>query len=59
LPKPGSAANVRKISTRHDARLVAAMLAQGLSNLLTLNRTDFLRYSEITAIDPVDISGAT
>ncbi len=36
----------------HDARLVAAMRAHGLTHLLTLNTKDFERYSEITAIHP-------
>ena len=38
----------------HDARMVAVMQAHGLSHLLTLNRTDFLRYSGITAVDPTE-----
>jgi predicted nucleic acid-binding protein len=40
----------------HDARLVAAMRVHGLSNLLTLNRADFLRYSGITVVDPQDLA---
>ncbi len=38
----------------HDARLVAAMNVHGVSHILTLNPTDFLRYSKIgiVAIDP-------
>lgn len=39
----------------HDARLVAAMLANGISQLLTLNDRDFQRYSEITALHPRDL----
>lgn len=37
----------------HDARLVAAMRVHGISHLLTLNRADFLRYRDITVVDPV------
>jgi len=36
----------------HDARLVAAMIVHGLTNILTFNITDFARYSEITAVNP-------
>lgn len=36
----------------HDARLVAAMLTHGLTNILTFNTTDFTRYTEITAVHP-------
>lgn len=36
----------------HDARLVAAMLVHGVSNVLTLNDRDFARYSGISAIHP-------
>jgi predicted nucleic acid-binding protein len=36
----------------HDARLVAAMCSYGLTQLLALNRADFLRYREITAVHP-------
>lgn len=36
----------------HDARLVALMLAHGVTHLLTLNPADFARYSEITAVTP-------
>ncbi len=37
----------------HGARLVAAMLAGGIQNLLTLNGADFARYRElITVVDP-------
>ena len=43
----------------HDARLVAAMRAHGLSHLLTLNRADFLRYGDITIVDPEQFSAPT
>jgi predicted nucleic acid-binding protein len=40
----------------HDARLVAAMLVQGVTHLLTFNDADFKRYAEITVVNPQDIS---
>ena len=36
----------------HDTRLVAAMLVHGLTHILTFNISDFLRYPEITAVNP-------
>ena len=36
----------------HDARLVAAMQAHGVENLLTLNVRDFERYSEVKPVHP-------
>ncbi len=36
----------------HDARLVAAMQAHGVTHLLTLNTGDFARYPGITAVHP-------
>lgn len=36
----------------HDTRLVAAMLAHGLTHLLTFNVADFIRFSGITVLDP-------
>lgn len=39
----------------HDARIVAAMLAYKVPNLLTFNKDDFKRYTEITPIDPRNI----
>ncbi len=36
----------------HDARLVAWMLAQGITHILTLNPADFARYSGITTVVP-------
>jgi|SRR5579859_1241481 len=36
----------------HDARLVAAMYVHGLSHILTLNVTDFNRFSGLTAVHP-------
>ena len=39
----------------HDARLVAAMLAHGLTHILTFNTGDFKRFSEISAVDPASV----
>jgi predicted nucleic acid-binding protein len=39
----------------HDARLVAAMLAHGVTHLLTFNVADFRRYPEFTAVHPQDV----
>lgn len=39
----------------HDARIVAAMLAHKISNLLTFNTADFKRYAEISAVDPRNV----
>ncbi|MCI0490746.1 MAG: type II toxin-antitoxin system VapC family toxin [Blastocatellia bacterium] len=39
----------------HDARLVAAMLAHGISHLLTFNTDDFKRFAAITAVNPHDV----
>ena len=43
----------------HDARLVAAMRAHGLTHILTLNTTDFARYAgspyNIVARDPASV----
>jgi predicted nucleic acid-binding protein len=36
----------------YDARLAAAMLVHGISHILTLNVTDFSRYSGLTAVHP-------
>jgi hypothetical protein len=42
----------------HDARLVAAMLAHGVPQILTLNPRDFQRYTEITVLHPADVVAA-
>lgn len=42
----------------HDARLVAAMLVHGVSNILTLNDRDFGRYSGISVVHPRAIFAA-
>jgi predicted nucleic acid-binding protein len=39
----------------HDARLVAAMIAHGLSHILTFNDKDFRRYQGITVMTPADV----
>lgn len=39
----------------HDARLVAAMLAHGVTHLLTFNDVDFRRYAEITVLAPAAV----
>src|SRR5437762_11143764 len=39
----------------HDTRLVAAMLAHGLTHLLTFDVRDFKRSTEITVVNPQDI----
>lgn len=39
----------------HDARLVALMLSHGVTQLLTLNTSDFVRYPEIAALTPADV----
>lgn len=43
----------------HDARLVAAMVVQGISHLLTFNTDDFKRFTEVTAVDPHDVATIT
>ena len=40
----------------YDARLVAAMVVQGVSAILTFNVQDFARYSEIAVLDPRSIA---
>jgi len=40
----------------HDARVVAAMLVHGVTQILTLNVGDFTRYREITAVAPDEIN---
>lgn len=39
----------------HDARLVASMLAHGVTHLLTFDVTDFRRYGQIQAAHPQDV----
>jgi len=40
----------------HDARLVAAMNAHNLTHLLTFDQRDFKRFSEISVVNPQDIT---
>jgi predicted nucleic acid-binding protein len=40
----------------HDARLVAAMLAHGVTHLLTLNDQDFARYPGISVLHPREVA---
>lgn len=39
----------------HDARIAAAMIAHGITHLLTFNGTDFKRYPGITVLEPKDV----
>lgn len=39
----------------HDARLVAAMEAHGLTAILTFDKSGFSRYSGIEVVDPTDV----
>ncbi len=40
----------------HDARLVAIMLVHNLTHILTFNSRDFMRFPEITVINPTDFN---
>jgi predicted nucleic acid-binding protein len=39
----------------HDARLAAAMIVHGVESILTFNGPDFLRYREISVLDPASV----
>lgn len=39
----------------HDARLVAAMIVHGITDLLTFNKQDFQRFTNITVLTPADV----
>lgn len=39
----------------HDARYVAAMIVHGITHLLTDNKTDFKRFTNITALSPSEV----
>ena len=41
----------------HDASLVAAMKAHGLTAILTFDRTGFSRYPDIEVVHPADVAG--
>jgi len=43
----------------HDARLVAAMVCHGIEQLLTFNRTDFTRFTQITILEPEKVITGT
>lgn len=40
----------------HDTRLVAAMLVHNVTHLLTFNTDDFKRYTEITVVNPQNVT---
>jgi predicted nucleic acid-binding protein len=40
----------------HDARLVAAMLVQGIKHILTFNASEFARYPKIVVLDPISVA---
>jgi predicted nucleic acid-binding protein len=40
----------------HDARLVAAMLVHGVTDILTFNPDNFKRFGQITAVHPTAIN---
>ncbi len=42
----------------HDTRLVAAMMTHGIEKILTINTTDFKRFTEIQAVHPLEIINA-
>lgn len=42
----------------HDAKLVALMMAHGVTRIITLNPGDFARYTDITALTPQQILDA-
>jgi predicted nucleic acid-binding protein len=39
----------------HDARIVAAMMAQQVDQILTFDLNDFKRYRGITVVHPMDV----
>lgn len=39
----------------HDARLVAMMQSLQISHILTLNKSDFLRYAGLTVLTPAEL----
>jgi predicted nucleic acid-binding protein len=39
----------------HDAHLVAAMVVHGITHLLTFNKQDFQRFTNITVLSPADV----
>jgi predicted nucleic acid-binding protein len=49
------ATNDVKGKNAHDARLVAAMLRHGLTDLLSFNKTDFARFGAINTFTPAEV----
>jgi predicted nucleic acid-binding protein len=49
--------NVRGVQV-HDARLAAVMRAFGVTRILTLNQSDFLRYAGIQAVHPNQVQSS-
>jgi predicted nucleic acid-binding protein len=49
------ATNGVKGKTAHDARLVAAMLRHGLTDLLSFNKPDFARFTAIATYTPAEV----
>ena len=41
----------------HDAHLVAGMNASGITEILSFNDRDFVRFTGITVVNPKDVSG--
>jgi predicted nucleic acid-binding protein len=41
--------------TTHDARLVAAMIANRITHILTFNADDFARYAGIKVVHPAKL----
>jgi hypothetical protein len=39
----------------HDTRLVAAMTVHGITHLLTFNKQDFQRFTNITVMTPAEV----
>ncbi len=39
----------------HDTRYVAAMIVHGIAHLLTFNKRDFQRFTNITAMTPAEV----
>jgi predicted nucleic acid-binding protein len=40
----------------YDARIAALMKVHGVSHILTLNKSDFARYSGVTALSPWEVT---
>ena len=39
----------------HDARIAAAMLAHGVTNILIFNGGDFKRFRGVKTVEPADV----